>query len=109
MAVIPIDRATEGRMRCPTCKATQEWSDTCRRCKCDLTLLRSAAEACRESRRRCLLFLRAGRLAEAVRQARRGYSLCPDERSSRLLAVCHLARGDWARAVAMVDLAGNET
>ena len=101
MDVIPIDRATEGRpMRCPTCGATQAWSDTCRRCKCDLVLLRSVAEACGESRRRCLASLRAGRLAEALRQARRGYALCPDERSSRLLAVCHLVNGNWARAIA---------
>ena len=33
----PGDDAPSG-VCCPTCHAEQEWSDTCRRCKCDLTL-----------------------------------------------------------------------
>ena len=31
-------------MRCPTCRAEQEWSDNCRRCRCDLQLLREVEE-----------------------------------------------------------------
>ena len=115
MAVSPQDCVTDGhrpevgRVRCPTCNATQAWSDTCRRCTCDLTLLGSAHEACAGHRRRCLLFLRTGRLSEALRQAHRCYALCPDERSARLLAVCHLLSGNWTRAIALAQLAGEES
>ena len=94
---------------CPTCGAQQEWSDTCRRCKCDLTLLQAVEEAWREHRRRCLLLLRAGRLAEALQQARRGYALSADQRSARLLAVCHLVCGNWVRAITLAAAAGAET
>ena len=89
---------------CPTCGAQQEWSDTCRRCRCDLTLLRAVKEARRGHRRRCLLLLRAGRLTEALQQARRGYALCADQRSARLLAVCHLVCGNWMRAITLAPL-----
>ncbi|MFH1918620.1 MAG: hypothetical protein ABIP48_01860 [Planctomycetota bacterium] len=101
-------RPEVGRVRCPTCNARQAWADTCRRCQCDLTLLGSAHAACAGYRRRCLWHLRAGRIAEALRQAHRGHALCPDARSARLLAVCHLLSGNWARAITLAQLAGEE-
>ena len=101
MSVFSTEHTAEGNVCCPTCKAKQEWSDTCRRCKCDLALLRSAAEASEQIRRRCLLRLRAGRTFDALHLARRLYGLSPDARSARLLAVCHLARRNWAAARAM--------
>lgn len=52
MEVPMHDEDAQGGVRCPTCHAEQEWSDVCRRCKCDLRLLRSMAEACRRHRRR---------------------------------------------------------
>jgi len=107
MAVSQRNRIGEDTVCCPTCKAVQEWSDTCRRCKCDLALLRSVAEASRESRRRCLLLLRAGRVAEALRQARRCYTLRPDEHSARLLAVCCLLGKRWAEALSIARFAGD--
>ena len=39
-----LDRPADGEVRCPTCGAVQEWSDACRRCRCELTLLRRAAD-----------------------------------------------------------------
>jgi len=108
MVVSPLDRTTDEGLRCPACNAKQAWSDTCRRCKCDLTLLASAREACNQRRRRCLLHLRAGRLPEAFRQARRCYAMCPDERSARLLAICHLLCRNWTGAIAASRLAGEE-
>ena len=108
MDVSTYDRTTDQRMRCPTCGAKQTWSDACRRCKCDLTFLRSAAEASRGHRRRCLLLLRAGRHGEALRQAQRAYALHPDPRSARLLAVCHLLCGHWISALAIAQLFGEE-
>ena len=75
MGITTYDPTTDEQIRCPTCKAKQAWSDTCRRCRCDLTLLRTAAEASRGYRRRCLLLLRAGRHGEALRHARRSLHL----------------------------------
>ena len=86
---------SEAQVRCPVCRASQAWSDTCRRCKCDLSLLRSVAAAFWEVRAGCLRHLRAGRWAEALREARRACDLCPGEETTRLLAVCHLLCEDW--------------
>ena len=98
-----LDISTTGDIRCPTCGAMQEWSDACRRCRCDLTLLRRVTEMVQASRRRCLLALRAGRLSEAIRHARQFYDLCPDQSAARLLAVCYLHQGDWLSAVTMAQ------
>lgn len=108
MEVSTHDDDAAGGVRCPTCHARQEWSDTCRRCKCDLRLLRSVVEAGREARRRCLLLLRAGRVTEALRQARRGDALCSDRRSARLLAVCYLLCGNWVKAAVLARVAAAE-
>lgn len=99
------ERPASGPVRCPTCGAMQDWSDACRRCKCDLVLLRRVAEAARVSRRRCLRSLRAGRLSAALRHARRLYALCPEPAAARLCAVCHLMQGNWAAAAAFARLA----
>lgn len=101
-SICGVDLATT--LGCPTCGTEQEWSDTCRRCRCDLTLLRAVEKVRREHRRRCLLLLRAGRLTEALQQARRGYALCADQRSARLLAVCHLVCGNWTRAITLAPV-----
>jgi len=99
IAVTELENTVKTPARCPTCQARQAWSDACRRCHCDLTLLRRVAQSRDRTRRRCLEDLRAGRLARAVRQARRGFALSPDECSARLLAVCLLCRGEFAEAV----------
>jgi hypothetical protein len=87
-------------VHCPTCRAAQEWSDTCRRCKCDLRLLRALSASYQNSRTRCLLALRARRPAEALRWARRCWELCADAESRRLVALCALVVGDWPTALA---------
>ena len=94
------DRA-EAVAVCPVCRARQEWSDACRRCKCELGTLRRVVAACARSRRQALEHLRAGRLSEATRAARRLYALCPDAASAHLLAVCHLLCEDWPAAAAL--------
>lgn len=86
-------------IRCPTCRAVQEWSDVCRRCKCELRLLEAAALTSRRARRRCLEALLAGRRAEALRLAKRCHWLQPGPESRRLLALCALLAGDWAGAL----------
>jgi hypothetical protein len=85
-------------VRCPTCRAEQEWSDTCRRCKSDLRLLRALALAYRQNRRACLEHLRQGDGREALRAARRCYQIRADTESRRLLALAALHGGDWATA-----------
>ena len=94
---------TGGDLRCPTCGAVQEWADACRRCRCELALLRRTTAAALTSRRLCLCALRAGRAAEALRHARRLYTLSPDRPAAHLLAVCHLLRGHWTAAAAMAQ------
>src|SRR5258707_800789 len=86
---------------CPTCRAQQAWSDTCRRCKCDLRLLRAADRAYRQRRAQCLFALRAGQTLVALDQARACVEIVPEDESRRLLAVCALLTGDWATAVSL--------
>ena len=97
---MPISSDDSRTVRCPACRAVQAWSDTCRRCKCDLRLLRAAAATRNSALRRCLHALRAGRVDEALRYARRYHALRPDAESARLLAACALQAGDWATAAA---------
>ncbi len=99
------DRPIEGDVRCPTCGAWQAWSDVCRRCKCELTLLRRATDAAQANRRRCLRLLRAGRVQDALRYARRWYAFSRSRPAARLLAVCHLLQGDWMGAVTIAQIA----
>jgi hypothetical protein len=94
----PIDPET---VRCPTCRASQPWSDTCRRCKSDLRLLREFAEGYKQSRRECLGHLRLGHLQKARDAASRCLELSPDVGSRRLLALVALLSGDWPTAVAV--------
>ncbi len=86
---------------CPTCRAHQEWSDTCRRCKCDLRLLRSADESYERSRQQCLADLRDNRPQSALASARECDRLRPGEESHRLLAASALVAGDWATALTL--------
>jgi hypothetical protein len=98
-----MDLNEPATLRCPTCRALQEWSESCRRCKTDLRLLRDVAEAYRRSRRRCLLQLQAGRPHEALRSARLCHGLRADDESTRLLAVCALLCEDWETAAALTQ------
>jgi hypothetical protein len=107
MRVDSPDKPTNGAVTCPTCGALQDWSDACRRCRCELVLLRRATDAALANRRRCLRSLRRGRVSEALRHARRLYALCPNRSAARLLAVCHLVQGNWAAAAAFARQAGD--
>ena len=99
----PLDQPPDQTqtVRCPTCRLTQERSDTCRRCKSDLRLLNEAAESARRIRERCLKALRAGHRREALRLAAHYHWLRPTADSRRLKALAALLCGDWANAVAL--------
>ena len=88
-------------VRCPTCRASQEWSDTCRRCRSDLRLLRSCATTYAQARRDCLLHLQAGRLAAAGHLAGRCHALAPSTETRRLVAITALRRQDWPVAAGL--------
>ena len=90
-----------GTIRCPTCRASQEWSDECRRCRSDLRLLRALDQEYADHRGHCLLNLRLDRSHAALPHARACMHLRPDEAAQRLLAVCALACGDWPTALAI--------
>jgi hypothetical protein len=91
--------STPDQVRCPTCRAVQEWSDTCRRCRCDLRLLRAAHAAYRDHRRQCLLSLDAGHEKLALGHAIRCHDLRPGPDSRRLIALCALVMEDWQTAL----------
>ena len=88
-------------VRCPTCRASQEWSDSCRRCRSDLRLLRDVAISFDRSRRTGLVHLRAGRWRAALPALRHAHELAPSETSLRLLAIAALLNGDFADAAAL--------
>jgi hypothetical protein len=90
-----------GTVRCPTCRASQEWSDACRRCKSDLRLLRAFAAAYERSRRSCLDAIRDGDPRAASHHAQICHAFRPDADSRRLLALAAFLRGDW-HAVAVL-------
>lgn len=90
-------------IRCPTCRAAQPWSDACRRCKCDLRLLRGVEQAWQKSRALCLAALRDGRARQARAHARECVRLRNDDDSQRLLSVCALAAGDWPAALGLAQ------
>lgn len=98
-----LECTAEDEMRCPTCNAQQAWSDECRRCKCDLSLLRQWRRTSEAERRRCLRQLRAGRPRRALGHARRWAIMVGAAEASRLLGVCLLLCGAWPDAC---DLAG---
>ena len=85
-------------MRCPTCRASQVWSDVCRRCKSDLRLLRELTEKYAALRARCLSNLRHNRTRAALANARECLTLRDDTDTRRLLAVCELLNENWATA-----------
>lgn len=86
---------------CPTCRARQEWTDQCRRCRSDLRLLRRVAGHCRHARAQALSALDEGRWFEALAHARRAFALNPQPESRRLLAVCYLLADRPAEALAL--------
>jgi len=88
---------------CPTCRARQEWADTCRRCRSDLSLLRAYADSYHRARFRCLAALRRGDPRAAVRAARRCAWLRPGTEANRLLASAALLAGDWSTALAAAN------
>lgn len=88
-------------VRCPTCRAVQEWSETCRRCKSDLRLLWDVEKSYHKARWRCLEALGANDSGGALRAARSCLRLRPDAESRRLMALSSLLGGDWPTALAL--------
>ena len=89
------------RVRCPTCRASQVWSATCRRCRSDLRLLAEFATGYDRSHRACLRHLRDDHPHAAFKEAQRCHAMAPSSDSLRLLAVAALKLGDWATAAAL--------
>lgn len=94
---------TTDTMRCPTCGARQEWSDSCRRCKCDLALVRPVLQHRQRLRSAALQALRDGRFADALTAAEHAYALQRDEDARRWLAVAQLLTGRYAAAITLAE------
>jgi hypothetical protein len=93
-----LSSALDETMCCPTCNAEQIWSDVCRRCRCDTSLLHQAWQRHQFARLACLNALRTGRFTEACRCAQQQHEIAASSQSARMLAVCHLLAGNWQRA-----------
>jgi len=94
------DQHTSAReMTCPTCNARQVWSDECRRCKTDLSLLRQVWLTAEHERRRCLCELADGQPLRALQHARAYSEYVGHEQAQRLLIVCHLLSENWHEAI----------
>ena len=61
--------AHEDEFTCPVCRAAEPISDTCRRCRSDLRMVRGVRRAARAARRQALLHLAAGARPTRFRQA----------------------------------------
>ncbi len=94
--------AAKDEMNCPTCRARQVWSDECRRCKCDLSLLRKFRYSSERERKSCLRQLRVGRPDRALTHARRYAIMAGDAEATPLLGACLLMCGNWPDAYALV-------
>jgi hypothetical protein len=102
---IPVP--TRQEMRCPTCGAQQAWTDRCRRCKCDLRLLRAAVEAYEHNRELCLFYLDDDDPQSAFQHAQTCHQLRPNPETHQLLALCYFLADDWENALeqaAFVDV-----
>lgn len=87
--------------RCPTCGAKQAEDRTCRRCKCDLTLVVATRRQARRLHQQCLEALRGDDLPLAAQRAQARYNITPDETSRRLLAVVQLLQGNYRQALSL--------
>ena len=88
----------DSTLRCPTCRATQAWSDECRRCGSNLTLLRRFSNRGTQLRGQCLRALQSNNVRDAVAHSRALFQLHPTDASRRLLAVCLLTAGEFQEA-----------
>lgn len=100
-----MDTIMSDKVRCPTCRALQEWSDHCRRCRSDLRLLHAVCSTHRQHLRRCLLELDAGHPEIALGHALRCYDLHPGPESLRLLSLCAMTREEWDTALELAQAA----
>jgi len=102
-AVMPSHPA---QIRCPTCGLTQDWTGTCRRCRCDLGLLQAALAEYERNRCECLRLLYAGFGTEALGHAQRCLELKPGDEPRRLIALCLLLEEHYDAAVAVAQWIG---
>ncbi len=93
-----LARTAAAEMTCPACRARQTWSDECRRCKCDLSLLHAVYDRGEVARRSCLRAVNEGRYEDALGHAQLHAELNGGQRAIHLLAVCHLICEDWEEA-----------
>lgn len=84
---------------CPVCGGAGQETATCRRCRADLSLLRTIAAAHAGCLTRAEQALRAGRFEAAAQEAAGALRLRRDASCRRLAAVCRLLAGDYRGAL----------
>ena len=85
-----LRHTAQDEMTCPACNARQSWSDQCRRCNCDLSLLRQFHHAYEAERIGCLQALQRGQPHRGLHHARRFAHLAGPAEAVQLLVVCNL-------------------
>jgi hypothetical protein len=85
-------------MRCPVCKADNNETPQCRRCKADLSLLVALERRRERALENACNRLANGDSAGALAAARMAHGLKRDETSRRVLALARLFTGDHAGA-----------
>jgi hypothetical protein len=92
-------RPVDTDFTCPVCGAAQEPSESCRRCRADLSLVLGLRAQLGAKRTECLALLRRRRLLRATRLAQECLKLSDDDANRRLLSTCYLMQGDFATAL----------
>ena len=96
-------------MRCPVCRAENAQESACRRCRADLSLLRTVEEARQAELARAACAATACDGAATLRHAEAAHHLRPDHDTWRWLAVGYLLQRDFAQALAHHQRAVDET
>lgn len=109
MSLVSTDQTVDAGFRCPTCRARQVPSETCRRCQCDLSLLLRIDQQCARLRAKCLVSLRDGRTDEALATAAVLRRLRADEDSARLFTVACLHQENWREALSAYRLVSEDS
>jgi len=85
-------------MRCPVCRAADNRTSQCRRCKADLSLLVELERQHARHLTRAARALTHGEAADCLHHAGQARALRADAASARLLALGYLKARDFASA-----------
>ncbi len=86
-------------MICPTCRASQLWSDECYRCKSDLSELSAIHRASTRLRQKCLVAIQKSDFESAIEIAKECFDLDASPSTGQILAISQLLHQDLHAAL----------